>query len=433
MRSRDNFFVDIKIRETYNQMQKKLLSALCASVLLLVGCASQSPQLQQKADYREFSDSTWLPETEIRAPLGARQIGITTMEALKNGIHAFYGTHDTRFSLMQDGAGIFKTTEDAFSRDESALSWCTGSDTLYRDGIPITNEGGATAEELSDGRVLIRSAGATNFYLAVAVRAYDVSGKPIRQFLRDGNNQPAPLAWFIKESEYFPSGSVAYLTTWWLGDDEVVMPAKAAFTGAKTFDQLVKNFSSKLAFCLSYVNHQNANPFGIVFEPLKRHQKEAFATGKTGNFTLRPVKRSVFCEDETRPDRLLTGQSVGTWTIRNIRGTRVMQLTPDSSVAASDIGVQPVNADAVSVGFAEIKAANVQKFIAQGVKNQQKTGTAYKSLKSANRIVPVRILHSNQPIVDFRLRFNDVAAGSIRSALLLADQSKRSWEEQHSK
>ena len=68
-------------------------------------------------------------------------------------------------------------------------------------------------------------------FVAFALRAYNISGIPVKQLLRDGNNRPAPLAWFVNKNDVFPEGSIAYLTTWWLGDDEIVIPAKTAFTG----------------------------------------------------------------------------------------------------------------------------------------------------------------------------------------------------------
>ena len=77
--------------------------------------------------------------------------------------------------------------------------------------------------------------------------------------------------------------------------------------------------------------------------------------------------------------------------------------------------MQPVNSNAMTVGFAEIKTPAAAK------KGSKKP--AYNT-----RIMPVRILHANQPITDFRLRFNDKAAAAVRDALAAADMSKRHWE-----
>ena len=395
------------------------LLAIPVAALMLSGCATApavtTPQYEPKAAFSDFKDATWLPETTVRAPYNAREVTVNAAAALKEGLHVFYGTHDTRFALEGD-AGIQTVTENAVREDENAVSWGAGADTVYRDGLAVANRsGGATAQTLEDGRILIRSAGDTNMFVAVALKAYNVSGLPVRQLLRDGNNRPAPHAWFVKKDTVFPEGSIAYLTTWWLGDDEVVTPAKTAFTGAKSFDELVKNFNGRRSFCLSYISHQAANPYGVVFQPVKLKRGQSITTGMSGDFRLSPVKKSVFCAKEDDAMKAITGESQGTWTVKSVRGTRVMELAPSADVAISDLGVQPVNSNAMTVGFAEIKTPAAAK------KGSKKP--AYNT-----RIMPVRILHANQPITDFRLRFNDKAAAAVRDALAAADMSKRHWE-----
>ncbi len=398
---------------------KKLL-VLLAVPALLTGCAStvdNGPNYEPKANFSDFKDITWLPETSVRAPYNARELTVNALDALRKGVHVFYDTHDTRFSLTGT-SDILTVTESAVAQNEGALSWGAGSDTLYRNGVAVKNQGGATAKVLEDGRILIRSAGDTNMFVAFALRAYNVSGLPVKQLLRDGNNRPAPLAWFVNKNDVFPEGSIAYLTTWWLGDDEIVIPAKTAFTGTKTLDELVKNFSGKRNYCLSYISHQNANPYGIEFDPVKLKRRQTIKTGTSGTFRLKPVKKGIFCEAETDSMKLLTGTASGRWTVKSVRGTRVMELTPAQDVAVSDLGVQPVNSDAMTVGFAEIKTPRAAK---RGVKTVQYD----------TRIMPVRILHANQPITDFRLRFNDTAAAAVRRALTPADASRRAWNESH--
>ncbi len=403
---------------------KKLLTLLAipAVPLLLSGCATSTvatgPEYVEKASYSDFKDTTWMPETTARAPYNAREVTVNALTALQDGIHVFYGTHDTRFAL-EGASGIRTVTENAVREDETAVSWGAGADTVYRDGFAVANRsGGATAQALEDGRILIRTAGDTNMFVAFALKAYNVSGLPVRQFLRDGNNRPAPHAWFVKKDAVFPEGSIAYQTTWWLGDDEVVTPAKTAFTGAKTFDELVKNFNGRRTFCLSYISHQAANPYGVVFEPVKLKRGQSIKTGMTGAFRLSPVKKSVFCAKDDDPMKSLTGTSQGAWTVKSVRGTQVLELTPSADVAVSDLGVQPVNSNAMTVGFAEIKSPAAVK---KGSKKPAYT----------TRIMPVRILHANQPITDFRLRFNDTAARIVRDALAAADVSKKHWDAEH--
>ena len=394
-------------------------TAALAAAILLAGCATSTtdgPHYEPKAKFNDFTDVTWLPETSVRAPYNAKEVAVDAMTALKAGIHVFYGTHDTRFALTNE-SGVERITENAAASSEGAVSWGAGADTLYRNGLAVSNGGASSIEPLTDGRILIRSAGQTDMFVAFALKAYDVSGLPVRQFLRDGNNRPSRLAWFVKRSAVFPAGSIAYQTTWWLGDDEVVTPSKSAFTGTRSFEELTRRYSSRLPYCLAYINHQAANPYGVVFDPVKQPRRRTLAVGMTGTFQLQPVKRSVFCERDADSIRMLTGQAAGTWTLKKIRGTLVMELTTGSEVDSSDLGVQPVNRNATSVGFAEIRTPRASK-----------TGKKAGAVQYDTRVVPVRILKANEPITDFRLRFNDTAAATVRSALAEADASEQYWK-----
>ena len=71
----------------------------------------------------------------------------------------------------------------------------------------------------------------------------------------------------------------------------------------------------------------------------------------------------------------------------------MLELNPAPGVESSDIGVQPINADSIGVGFAEVMVGRRMN------------------------VVPVRILKNNKPIVDFRLKFNGVAASAMREHL----------------
>ena len=334
-------------------------AAAAAAVLFLAGCATAPQPPTAKADYKEFTDARWLPETAVRAPKDAKEAAVTTEEALKNGIHVFYGPHDTRFALNAEGNRL-RVTESQTADKEPFLSWGAGAHTLFRNSKPVANTGAEEIRFLEDGRALIRFKGDANYFLAVAVRAYDVSGKPVRQYMRDGNNLPTALAWYTDKNAVFPEGSLVYQTTWWLGDDEIVMPAKAAFTGASSLERLTTTFTA--------------------------------------------AERTVPAEG-------------GKWKVRTIRGNRVMELIPNDAVATADIGIQPVNAGSMAVGFAEVAATDPAEFALQS-----------KTVRRTMRMVPVRILKSNQPITDFRLRYNDTAAAAVKAASDKALEAKQYWE-----
>lgn len=273
-------------------------AAAAAAVLFLAGCATAPQPPTAKADYKEFTDAQWLPETAVRAPKDAKEAAVTTEEALKNGIHVFYGPHDTRFALNAEGNRL-RVTESQTADKEPFLSWGAGAHTLFRNSKPVANTGAEEIRFLEDGRALIRFKGDANYFLAVAVRAYDVSGKPVRQYMRDGNNLPTALAWYTDKNAVFPEGSLVYQTTWWLGDDEIVMPAKAAFTGASSLERLTTTFTRGNLFCLPYVNHQGANPWGVTFDPVKRGRRAA-----EGVFQVPPPNEASFVSAMTRPNAL---------------------------------------------------------------------------------------------------------------------------------
>ena len=64
---------------------KKLL-VLLAVPALLTGCAStvdNGPNYEPKANFSDFKDITWLPETSVRAPYNARELTVNVLDALR--------------------------------------------------------------------------------------------------------------------------------------------------------------------------------------------------------------------------------------------------------------------------------------------------------------------------------------------------------------
>ncbi len=399
-----------------------LIAALCGAALVVTGCSTPQPVRSVKADYKEFTDATWMPERTVRPPFRSREIEVDALQAMTEGIYAFYDASRSFFQIQPESAGVWRVSETLEHTGERAFTWGVGATTLYRNGQAVPNSGRMTVETLPDGRVLLKNAGEAPFNLAVAIRAFDVSGKPIRHFLRNANNQPDDLAWFMDPEARFPSGSKAYITTYWLGDDEIVQPSSSAFTGAATLERLVAQFSAgKSPLCLSYVSHVAAQPYGVVFDnPLpaqksRSRRRVAAQLPDSGTFSLVGVNsKSIFCEPLQQ-----SASHSGTWTIRTVQGTRVMELTPQADVQSSDMGVQPVNAAAISVGFAEV----VRPAAAA-------TSTARARNTPRKAVVPVRIVHNNMPVVDFRLKFNPTAANAVSSAMVSAQTSRAAYESQ---
>ena len=394
-----------------NYLPERLISrlsvgAIATIALLLTGCAStqKAVQPQPKAAYHEFTDVTWKPETAIRAPYRSSEIQLSTQQILSEGIYAFFDTHRSLFKLVAQSDGTFKATETVEISGQRVLSWGKGASTLYRNAKPLENAGEMTATTLEDGRLLLQNTGKAPFNMALNLRAFNIAGKPIRHFLRNNNNQPDDLAWFMPETAVFPAGSMAFLGTYWLGDDEIVRPTKNAFTGSQTLERLIRRFSHNTPFCLSYVNHQNAHPYGVIFKETLRRSRREQDSSSSGQFHLVPVKNgSVFCEPIPE-----TQQAHGTWKIVRIQGTRVLVLEPTDAVECSDLGIQPINKDSTGVGFAEVLV---------------KTDKGERL-----NVVPVRILHNNQAIVDFRLKFNATAAEAIEKHLQDAARARENHE-----
>ena len=383
--------------------RKLSLVAVTVCVALLAGCASQ-PEYQQKAHYSEFPDVTWLPESTVRAPLGAPELDIDPVEHLKGGIHAFYDKHETVFHLVEPTPGSYRITETIHDLSEHCFSWGPGVATLYRKSRPVAAQSPVTAQKLADGRIMLSTQGTGAVNMAVSLHAYNIAGRPIRQFLRNGNNQPDKLAWYLDSQAVFPDGAVAYLATYWIGDDEIARPSTSSFTGTRSIEQLIATFSRKTPFCLSYVSHQFATPYGVVFNR-KNSMRSARRASASGTFSLAPVNgQTTLCE--RKPEGIAVA---GTWKIKYIQGTRVLELNPAPGVESSDIGVQPINADSIGVGFAEVMVGRRMN------------------------VVPVRILKNNKPIVDFRLKFNGVAASAMREHLEQAEAAMKADEEKNSR
>ncbi len=381
-----------------------LAAAFAGAALVLTGCSTPEP-LRTKADYKEFTDATWVPEHTVRAPYRTQEIEVNAIAALTEGIYAYFDTHRSIFRISQSAPGLWNVSETLEAAGERAFAWGAGAATLYRSANPVPNSGQMTAEELGDGRILIRNTGEAPFNMAIALRAFDISGKPIRHFLRNNNNQPDELAWFMSPEAKFPDGSVAYITTYWLGDDEIVQPSVSAFTGASTLEKLVAQFSTRSPFCLSYVNHVGATPYGVLFDrPLKKGSRRAKLD--KGTFSLVAVNsRSIFCEPVEQGRK-----ESGSWSITHIQGTRVLELQPNPDVASSDLGIQPINQHSIGVGFAEV----------------MRPGASSTKLT----VVPVRIIRNNMPVVDFRLKFNPAAGEAIRTVLLQADAARTAYKAQ---
>lgn len=382
----------------------RFLYALLPCAALLVSGCTLGPSYSPRAHYSTFTDYTWTPETRARAPLALRELKTDAITIFTAGVHAFYDDRESRF-VLEPGAlpGEFLVTESRGKTEESAIGLGADVPFLYRNGRAVPYSSPVSVKALPDGRLLMQSKNpAVN--AAVRVRAYDVRGKAAMHLMRTLGNQPSRLAYYTRDTYIFRRGSKAYQLSYWLGDDEIVGTSRNAFTGAPTLEKLLAQFSGKRTpFCLPFVSHQQARPYGLLFDTNPATGRRTASAPRSGTFSLVPVdSESLFCQREG------TGSAAtGTWKMRLIHGTRVIELTPDATVESANIGIQPVNRNAVSVGFAEVLRPGPVK---AGVARTQ--------------VIPILILKNNREIVDFRLLYNEKAAEIMRSALADAARSE---------
>ncbi len=411
-------------------MQYHLIALAALTSVTLAGCVATEKVIPDadegvislKNHYSTFTDATWLPEKTIRAPYGSPEIYPDIIDVMTRGIYAFYGTEESKLSIMKTSVPGLYAGNESQRRIEPTLSFSKGSSTVFRNGNPIPSLNNITASKLEDGRLMFSSSGKASINVAVKLRAFNVSGKPVLHFIRNASNQPDDLAWYMDPNITFPAGSEAYVFTYWLGDDEIVVPASNSFTGTKSIEELMNRYSKKVApLCMNYIHSRATTPYGVMFPALSttptRVTKEITnAQGKvirrvttterpkaapTGTLTLLKARSdAIFCEIPKE-----TSLARATWKMRSIQGTRVMEIIPDKNVSPADVGIQPINQSSVGVGFAE-------------------TIRVHKGVRSTN-VVPVNILRNNRPIVEFRLKFNEPAAAAVRKALVQAAQVKQ--------
>ncbi|MCF0253305.1 MAG: hypothetical protein HUK26_03090, partial [Duodenibacillus sp.] len=211
-------------------MLNKPLACLAAGAIVLAGCASTvaAPAGGEggRHHYSAFTDATWLPETTVRSPLGSREIRMHPEEVFEVGVSQFDGIYEGKVEV--DGGLAAETRLQQYGR---ALGWTPGSGHIFRNSQQVANPTASKARMIDGDRMMFSSTGEGANNVAIGVRAFDIAGKPVFELLRDANNQPAPLAWYMDRTKVFPSGSIAYQFTYWLAQDEIVRPKANSFTG----------------------------------------------------------------------------------------------------------------------------------------------------------------------------------------------------------
>jgi hypothetical protein len=229
-----------------------------------------------------------------------------------------------------------------------------------------------------DGSVQLVYESSSPLHMKVVLRSYDVTGLPIRDFLRTPDNYTKPEAARVGEAR-FPAGSVAYLSTVRFQDDVLMLPRKESFTGAANTRQMVTNFARDIAYCLSYEDRNGARPYAMMFRD---------ASAARGRVQLYAAKAgTMFCARASE-DAL----AEGTWEEATVGGTKAVVLSFGANVDPLDTGVTDVERDAARIAFIEPR-------------------------KGAPGVRPGKLYKAGARINDYQYRFNATAAAAVRTAL----------------
>lgn len=305
---------------------------------------------------------------------------VVTLDVLKGeGLYYFSGTRMVNLRAAEKPQGDRYPLEE-LTTDPAVSSFNGNIDVQHfvRDGErrPIGRPSFAIPEPDGTAQLVYQSGSPLN--VKVALTRYDVSGLPIRNFLRTPDNYMKPEASRVGDAT-FPPGSVAYLSSVRFQDDVLMLPKRESFTGAANTRQMVANFAKDTPFCLSYQDRSGAKPYAMMF-------RDAAAT--RGRVQLYAAKTgTMFCARATE-DVL----AEGTWEETTVGGTKAIVLSFGANVDPLDTGVADVEREAARIAFIEPR-------------------------KGTPGVRPGKLYRAGATIADYQYRFNGVAAAAVRNAL----------------
>lgn len=321
------------------------------------------------------------PKVDVEPVADARPVTVVAVDALKGeGLFHLQGTrmvnlrisgnaqgdrHPLKETTLEGGVGAFNNNIDVAH--------------FVRDGERRAIGEPSFAIPEADGSVQLVYQGPSPLHLKVSMRGYDVSGLPIRNFLRTTSNYSYPEAARAGDAR-FPKGSVAYLSTVRFQDDVLMLPRKESFTGASDTRQMVSNFSRETPFCLSYEDRNGARPYAVMFR-----DPAATKAGRVQLYAAKPG--TMFC---ARATEVVLAE--GTWEEVTIGGTKAVVLSFGANVDPLDTGVIDVEREAARIAFIEPR-------------------------KGAPGVRPGKLYKAGARIADYQYRFNGTAAAAVRSAI----------------
>lgn len=352
-------------------MKMRKIAALLSTLFAFGAACAQAPAQPGTARF--------VAPGEAQPVAGARPIEVKAIDVLRgDGLFYFSGTRVVNLRAADKPQGDrYPLTESTSDLGIGAFSANIDVQNFVRDGErrPIGEPSFAVPD--ADGSMQLIYNAQHPLRLAVSMKAYDVSGLPIGDFLRTAENYTRPEAAKTNGTR-FPAGSVAYLASARFVDDVLMLPRRESFTGAANVKQMVANFSKDTPFCLAYEDRDGATPYAL-------HFRGAGAKGKTELYPAKPG--TMFCARASeRP------VAEGIWEERTIGGTRAVVLSFGANVDPLDTGVTRAEREAALIAFIE-------------------------PTRGAPGVRPGKLYRSGARIVDFQYRFNGTAANAIRAAL----------------
>lgn len=321
-----------------------------------------------------------LPQADVTPVANARPIPVAAIDALKGeGIFYFSGARMVNLRAGDKPKGDhYPLTET--STDSAVHSFNGNIDVQHfvRNGERRAIGKPNFAVPGSDGSLQLVYESSSPLHLKINLRAFDVSGLPIRDFLRTPENYAKPEAERVGAAT-FPAGSVAYLSTIRFQEDVLMLPRRESFTGASNTKQLVGNFAKENPFCLAYEDRHGAKPYAMLFRDASanRGRVQLFAA-KTGTMFCSKASEDVLAE--------------GTWEESTVGGTKAVVLSFGANVDPLDTGVNDVEREAARIAFIEPR-------------------------KGAPGVRPGKLYKAGARIADYQYRFNAAGAAAIRKAL----------------
>jgi hypothetical protein len=321
-----------------------------------------------------------LPTVDVRPVANAKPLSISTLDALKgDGLYYFAGLRMVNLRAADKPQGDrYPLTETTTDAEVGAFNGNIDVRHFVRDGERRAIGKPNFAVPAADGSAQLVYQSASPLQLKVSLKAYDIAGLPIRDFLRTPENFTKPEAARVGEAK-FPAGSVAYLSEVRFQDDVLMLPKRESFTGAANTQQMVANFAKNIPFCLSYEDRHGARPYAMMFRD---------ANAARGRVQLYAAKAgTMFCD---RADDSVLAE--GTWEEMTVGGTKAIVLSFGANVDPLDTGVTNVEREAARIAFIEPRKGTL------GVR-------------------PGKLYRAGARIADYQYRFNATAAAAVRTAL----------------